>query len=54
MSAAHKALFEWFQASRWTADAEERWLVRHYGVRVIVRLTEPQARAALARLQAAA
>lgn len=51
LSAAQLALFEWFQASHWTAYEEERWLFRHYGVKVIIRLTNDQARAALARLQ---
>lgn len=45
------ALFEWFQASGWTAYEEERWLCRQYGVLVIVYLTDAQAREALARLQ---
>lgn len=45
------ALFEWFQASTWTAYEEERWLCRYYGVRFIIRLTDPQAREALTRLQ---
>lgn len=51
MSAAQLALFEWFQASRWTAYREARWLRQQYGVTRIIRLTDDQAREALARLQ---
>jgi hypothetical protein len=45
------ALFEWFQQSGRTAYQEERWLFRQYGVLTIIRLTDQQAREALARLQ---
>lgn len=51
LSPDQTALFEWFQASTWTAYEEERWLFRHYGVRFIIWLTTEQAIEALQRLQ---
>lgn len=54
MTPDQRALFEFrfTQCVGWTADAWERWLRTHYGVRKIIQLTDDQARAALVALRA--
>jgi hypothetical protein len=52
MTAAQRALFDWYLASRWPPAQWERWLWVHYAVRRISHLTDAEARAALVAVQA--